>query len=216
MAPTTSVGSGDDGEGGSRARTDFWRTREVPSNELPRPVALDAVLARTDDVVVSLNGLLVYRNGVLLQLQVLVRGGSAHEPGAALHGHGDPNARMLLGVELADGRRFSSASSPGSVAPDPTAPLLTSQGGGGDARRATGGMFLTPLPPPPELRIVCAWPIHGVADTITTLPTGPILDAAARVDEVWPWEPYPDGEPVPAPAAPAGSWFSETDEPSEQ
>jgi hypothetical protein len=205
----TSAQPGDDGAGASEP-LGSWRAREVPSNEVPRSVALDVVLARNEDVVVSLNGALAYRNGVLLQLRVLLRAGTGHDPSGALLGHGDPAGRILLGVEFSDGRRSSTMSAPGMVAADPAAPLLLSQGGGGDAQQATGFMFLSPLPPPPELRLVCAWPSRGLGDTITTLPTEPILHAAARVDEVWPWQPYPHDEPPPETSLPAGSWFSET------
>jgi hypothetical protein len=93
----------------------------------------------------------------------------------------------------------------------PEQPVLADGGGGGSAREADLEMFLSPLPPPGDLLLVCAWPDLNVDETIARLPTQPILDAVQRVRVLWPPELEDDeDEPhrdPPPPPVPPDSWF---------
>ena len=184
----------------------LWRRRNVPENEAPVSVAFDATLLRTDEVAVFLSGLRVYRNGMRFTIEVRTRtrvlqGRDLHR---ALHDQGP--AALLIGIELADGRRCVYR---GRDSPDPTGPLLIARGGGGSYRSSDLGMYLSPLPPAGPTRLWCAWPWLGIGDQATLLPTDEILAAAANVIELWPWEPEEQQpEPVKAtPDIPADSWF---------
>ena len=71
-------------------------------------MAIDAVLAGDHEVVVFLSGARVFSNGVDFTLEVRARhaitDGRGHMLGG-VHGNGDPNDRLLLGIEFSDGRR---------------------------------------------------------------------------------------------------------------
>ncbi|HEX6247801.1 MAG TPA: hypothetical protein VFZ64_08035 [Nocardioidaceae bacterium] len=190
-----------------RTEDSHWRRRSVPDNEAPVSVAFDAILARNEDAAVFLSGLRVYRNGVRFTVEARTRtrlfeSGDLH---SALHDHG-PTA-VLLGIELADGRRCTHHRR---EPPDPTGPALLAQGGGGSSRSADLTMFLSPLPPSGTTKLVCAWPWLGIGDQVTLLPTDTIVAAAGDVVELWPWEPEIwRREPAPAaPDVPHDSWFS--------
>lgn len=176
---------------------------------MPASIPFDAVLLRTDDVAAFVSGLQVYRNGVRFVVEVRAR--------TALLGHGNlPSAMhergpmsLLIGVELADGRRCTHDRRGGF---DSTGPALQAQGGGGGDRSAELELFLSPIPPAGDNKLVCAWPWLGIADQVTLLPTEVIQAAAADVIELWPWAPEgrtPEPEAA-MPATPPGSWFSST------
>ena len=117
---------------------------------------------------------------------------------------------MLVGVEFSDGRRGSTIADD-LISTPADAPMLWSSGGQAGQRSASRTLFLSPLPPPGDLRLVCAWPAQGVRDTFTPLPGDRILEAARRVTLLWPWEPegHEVAEPT-YPEIPEGSWFADT------
>lgn len=167
-----------------------------PNNEMPGCVPIEAMLASSEDVAIFVCALSVYRHGVDLTVEVRARPGrpvndQADFLGSAIFGHGSEGQPLRLEVEFADGRRTSDVhvTEPSSGDPRQQQPRLWSSGGGGDDRSASASWFLTPLPPPGDLRIACAWPSRGVPETITTLSAEPILSAAARARELWPWAP---------------------------
>jgi hypothetical protein len=172
-------------------------------------VAFDAFLARNDDAAVFLSGLQVFRNGVRFAIEVRTRGHLF--PGSDLHSalHEEGPTALLLGVELADGRRCTRDHR---GVPDPSEPVLRAQGGSGGERSAELGLFLSPVPPTGTTKMVCAWPWLGVRDQVTLLPTDRILVAAASVIELWPWETasHPSRHSIARPDMPDDSWFSST------
>jgi hypothetical protein len=187
-----------------------------PDNEIPGSVAVDALLASSEDLVVFICGMSVYRDGVDFTVEVRARPGRMS--GASLHeamvwpGAGED--RLLLGVEFDDGRRCTNVPRehpPPSGTTSADQPALWSSGSGGRLRTAYASWFLYPLPPPGDLRIICAWPAAGISETVTTLSADAILRAADRARELWPWEPEPTVvEPEPGPPdIPAGGWFAE-------
>lgn len=84
------------------------RRRQRRADEVPVTVAVDAVLAESEDLVVCLSGVRVFTTGLDLRLMAMARTADARHRraglGGALFGHGDPQDRLLLGVEYADGR----------------------------------------------------------------------------------------------------------------
>ncbi|MDX6325561.1 MAG: hypothetical protein QOK15_1915 [Nocardioidaceae bacterium] len=124
---------------------------------------------------------------------------------SVLHDRGPTS--LLIGIELADGRRCTHERRGMS---DPTGPALSSQSGGGSSRRASLDLFLSPLVPAGDNKILFAWPWLGITDQVMLLPTEAIRAAAANVVELWPWEPEsqePERQAAP-PNTPADSWFS--------
>jgi hypothetical protein len=207
------AGGGEDDEE-RRHREAVWRRRRRPENEVPGSLAVDAVLVADDEVVVFISGVRAFSNGLDITLEVRVRHASTDERGdmlAGVHGHGDPSDRLLLGVELSDGRRCTNLDPLDLDGSDSTErPMLTPGGGSSNARSGDFTLFLSPLPPPGDLRIVCAWPKRGLAETITVVSADDILEAAQRARVLWPWEPEP--EPVwsvKPPEVPKGGWFAD-------
>lgn len=209
----TVAGSGGD----DKAHREFeaaWRRRQRPENEVPVSVAIDAVLADDQDVVVFISGARVFSNGVDFTLEVRARHGTNDGRGGMLvgvHGDGDPSNRLLLGVELSDGRRCTNIGAYTADFHDSAdRPLLTPGGGSGGTRASDISLFLSPLPPPGDLRVVCAWPKFGLHEKITVLSADVIVEAAHRVRLLWPWEPEPGPEwGVKPPDVPEGGWFAE-------
>lgn len=193
--------------GGDTEHEDEWRRRAKPDNELPASVALDVVLAETDDVVISLATVEVYRNGVDLRVDVRTRGDVV----AGATNGGFVGDEVLVGVEYADGRRATNLPMwPRPAVPSATEAQLATSGGSGGRRAADLRLYLTPLPPPGTLTIVCAWPQRGIPERVTVIDAEPLREAAGRVRELWPWEPYREQRPPEPPPAPPGGWFEET------
>jgi hypothetical protein len=202
------------------------RRWQEPDNEVPGSAAVDALLAATDDLVVFICGMSVFRHGVDFTVEARARPGhSFADRGISLEDAmgpvGEAGNRLLLGIEFADGRRCSNVERepskdflrrfPTGVDPSSDQPSLWSKGGGSGSRSMSVSWFLAPLPPPGDLRIICAWPAAGLPETATTLSTDAILQAASRARELWPWEPEPKvfkPAPVPPPI-PEGGWFDE-------
>lgn len=195
-----------------REDPEAWRGRQRPDNEVPGSVAFEAVLGESEDLAIFVCGLSVYRNGVELALEVRARpsyADSRHDESEFLGG-AVVRGGLLLGAEFADGRRCSNLPGRREKPLRLDQPVLWSDGGGGGGRSAAVSWFLSPLPPPGELRIICAWPGRGIPESITTLPAEPILAAAARARELWPWQPErQERSRIPRTEVPAAGWFAE-------
>lgn len=199
----------DEGDFNANDQESLWRRRDVPENEAPVSVAFDAILARNDDAAVFLSGLQVFRNGVRFAIEVRTRSRlfAGSDLRSALHEQG-PTV-LLLGVELADGRRCTRDHRRVS---DATEPILRAQGGSGGERSAELGLFLSPVPPAGATKMLCAWPWLGLREQLTLLPTDRMLAAAASVIEFWPSETasQPSRHSIARPDLPDDSWFSST------
>lgn len=190
-----------------------WRRRQRPDNEVPASVAFDAVLVDTDTLVIFLSGLRVYTGGVefVLQLRAAPTGSEDEDEylGHLLHGHRGADG-LLIGIEFGDGRSCANVGTLQERSTDESSPMLHSGGGGGGARAADASYFLSPLPPPGDLKLVTALPDRGVAESTVLLPTEAILDAASRARVLWPWEPQrrPRRKPRRPQLEPDG-WFAQ-------
>ena len=157
-----------------------------PENEIPATVAFDARLFSTDDLALFVAGVHVYSTGIEVRLELRARA-SQEDLFDAFHRRGYDG--LLVGVEFADGRRGSNAGwVTGSDSLAGGVWVFPGGGGGGD-RAVDAEFFIAPLPPPGPLRVVCAWPQHGITDQVTELPGEQIAAAAARVQQLWPRQP---------------------------
>jgi hypothetical protein len=171
----------------------------------------------------GLDGATVFSTGVLLR--IVVRRRRDDEPdrpedlvSLAHGGHLPPTdgRQLMLGVELADGRRAAVLGDPWfrHLSEDDSLDVaLVSQGAGGGGRTYDATYWLTVVPPAGDLRVVCAWPAFGIPETVTVLDAGPLVEAVARVVELWPVEPAQAQEREPRrPARPvvaSGGWFEQ-------
>jgi hypothetical protein len=192
------------------------RRMSAPENEIPVAVPLNVVVARTDEVAVALLGLQVFTTGLSFDLALRKRSGrNGRELNEVLFDHGPHRpGGLMLGIELADGRRQSNVPGPG-AGHDPwprsdTDIVFHSGGGGGGDRAVDQSWWLSPLPPEGPLTLVVRCDALGIGETTTVIDATPISRAAAGVVTLWPWTPPDQGEyePPPPPDLPPGSWFA--------
>ncbi|MGV9822968.1 hypothetical protein [Nocardia xishanensis] len=182
--------------------------RSKPSNQIPAVLAVERILARTDDLAVALVGARVYRAGVELAIEIFTR--RRRVPVPDMFGGGHPDAaksQLLLGIGFADGR---TATNVGRTWDGPAgAPVLSMGSASSTNTRATATFYLTPLPPPGPLSIVIAWPALDLAEHRVELDTENIRLAAERATILWPegTEPVFCDKPPALPQLARGSWF---------
>lgn len=178
----------------------------APRNELGAPVPLRLVLGRTDQVAIAVVGVTAFSTGVTLTLAIRsrsLRGDENLDPEPAVFPFGHPAMRRQLagelppellrfGVQFADGSKATTVDGgrwgPG-VAPGksaPAGPILSSSGGGGGEGEWDADYWLWPLPPPGTLTFAVEWPSKGIELTMQEVDAGPILEAAATSEALWP------------------------------
>ncbi len=164
-----------------RYRTPAWIG---PADDvIPATVPLEVVLARTDDVLVWLGGVVAYDEGFAFDVRTVTRR-RRDAPRDPFDMHGfrrDPQA-LRFGVQFADGRKAADemfARGPGGL-------VLTSMGGGGGGANWQQGYWVHPLPPPGPLTFVCAWPAFGIDEARTEVDAELVLEASRRAFVVWP------------------------------
>jgi hypothetical protein len=200
------------GSGGRVPDQQQARRMNPPDNEIPVGVALNVVLARTDQVAMALVGAQVYSTGVSLGLAVHCRpavlAGRRHLP-ELVFAHGDAPS-LLLGLELADGRRISNLDQFRGI-PAAGELFFHPAGGGGGRLSVEQSWWLSPVPPAGPLQVVVRCEPLGIQETRTVLDAGPLAAAGAGVVELWPWEPPPEMRPREDRPIPPGSWFADGD-----
>ena len=125
------------------------------------------------------------------------------------HGRGQLDARfapegLRWGVGFADGRTVTTQDeSPWARAGDLLAaevrnPVLEGVGRPDVFMDSWSRDFwLWPLPPRPAFRVAVEWPARGIAETVTGLPSEPLLEASRRARPLWP---SPPASPVSRPS----------------
>ncbi len=124
------------------ART-AWRPVGPPANEIPRTVAVDRPLGRGPNAALFIASAQAYSGGVQFTVMVRLRRSNNDQPlnlmtqfmGGPTRETIDPDGRLLIGVELPDGRRAVMANGlrppgPTDEAADPAALTLSWTPGG--------------------------------------------------------------------------------------
>jgi len=223
MAQHSMPGGPNDGPGALPARP-----LEPPHNEVPYTVPAQVMLAHTDELAVFVSELSVYSTGLTFALRLAQHSSFAdqHLLDAWLRPpHLVGKDRPWFGVEYADDR-FTVHDS--WAADDPAVatlaevakrrgdrwPVLKPMGGRGRTGRYEVDFFLSPLPPPGDLRFVFAWPSRDLAESSAIVDADEIARAAGRVRQLWPRRPEPElappepgDRPRPTPP-PATGWFA--------
>jgi hypothetical protein len=193
-----------------------------PSNELPVPVPVSVVLARTDDVAVALVGVQAYTSGISFTLSVRLRHSRVLPGRRDLHElvggwSARTEGRLLLGVEFSDGRAASTAGVGRSPAPGSGLgqALLVPAGGGGGELSVDHDYWLTPVPPPGPLDVVLACAGLGIEETTVQLDGDALVQAAARAEVLWPAAETDEPDELDEPDLPDGGWFGALRDPDE-
>ena len=173
-----------------------------PENELGVALPVRRMLFRTDDLAIALLGIVVFGNG--LELQVVLRRRAMTVEPDPMHTH--MHARRIrgseltpevfrFGIEYPDGTKVTNV---GFVFPfdggEPAGPVLMERGGGGGGRSWSFNYWLWPLPPPGPLRVVVEWPAENVPLTDAELDGSAIAEAASRVEVLWPDDDRPGSD----------------------
>jgi hypothetical protein len=192
--------SGPADEVAPRARTPHRRLPDwlqAPQERLGGIVPLSMLLTRTARVAIALDGCWAPPSGCALRVRWMLRRPDEsdrvwRELAQAAHGHfaeADPDEDLVFGVELADGRRARTVDrgGPGTTSDGPVLRFDGGSASSADEERASGerGLWLHPLPPAPTLRLVHAWRRLGVDETVTTIETAALQEAAARSQWFW-------------------------------
>jgi hypothetical protein len=145
-------------------------------------VPVRPVLARTEEVVVTLEQVEAFPTGVQFELTVVTRrpGGGIS---AALQDRSDGGIR--LSVAFPDGSKGLSHTWP-SPFENPPPPVLWMGGGGGSDTEYTAQVWLWPLPPAGPVTFALAWPDQKI-DEATVQVDGALFRAgAAEAQQLWP------------------------------
>jgi hypothetical protein len=191
---------------------EFLRRISPPENEIPVGLAVNTVLARTDDAVIALLAVRVYTTGVSFDLAVRVRAwprSTRHGLSELVFGHDAPAGRLLLGVELSDGRRASNLEGRG-PRPDSTDMVFLASGGSGGQLSVDQSWWLSPLPPEGPVRFVVSCDGLGIEETTAEVDGTALHRAAEEVVTLWPWTPpdFGDHSSPPPDDLPDDSWFA--------
>lgn len=156
----------------------------APDNEVPVTVPLDVTVVRTDDLAVFVSEARVVSTGAMLGLSMRRRG-RKREPRSGwffLDASGDERDARF-GVAFADGRRTTLDAALASESPEI---VLAGGGGGGGGRRWDLRLWLWPIPPEGPLTFAFRWLAEGIEETLVEVDSGPLREASARAEVLWP------------------------------
>lgn len=168
-----------------------------PDNALGGVAPLRFILARRDEVAVTVTDVVAYGEGFTFRVTVRRREGAfprrmfrfMHEPldrGGALR----PEF-LRLGLAFADGRKATNLQSTmhewlaARRGGPPTEPLLRQRGGQGSGTYYRFDYWAWPLPPEGALAFVCEWPSEGLPLTRHAMQAAEITRASKAVRLLW-------------------------------
>ena len=180
----------------------------APAYELPAVVQIGTFLSRTPEMVVAVKSADVYSTGCVFGVSWLIRRGSQSDedwadlqhlffqPGRGIRRGTGRQTGLMFGVQFPDGSKASTGALGPQVfmdreqQPEPPTLSLNNGGGGGgeDELAGTGTLWLRPLPPAEDLRLVAQWTDFGLAETSIMLDGGRLRDAASGSQQYWPAE----------------------------
>lgn len=167
---------------------------------LGAPVAIGALLAKTERVAVALANVSAYPNGFAFNLVIIGNPMTPRDPMSHRMGiMGGPGMRRgpRVGFEFSDGTRVAEGGPmpfPGHVMTltahkdaqgIPTQPILVSHGGGGGSDRFSMGFWCFPLPSPGPMSVYLEWEDAGISETVVTFDAAAIVDAAPNSVTLW-------------------------------
>jgi hypothetical protein len=166
-----------------------------PENELGEATPLRAVLVKRADLAIALVELVAYSRGIGGRFIIRRRDGEPRDgfshPMHLMMRRGLAGATELppellrFGVEFSDGRRATTIERFRGPREQPPEIVLMQRGGGGGGGSWEFGFWIWPLPPAGPLTFAVEWPAEGVELTTCEVDAAPILEAAARSEQLW-------------------------------
>ena len=166
---------------------------------LPGVVALELVVARTDQVAVCVSRLAGYPTGFEFELHTIAAPGQRdpdldpllfgpyrHRRPRAGTEQQLPDDMLRFGVQFADGRRATNTGGFHHSDDPPPGPVMHAGGGGGGGGDWRQSNWVWPLPPPGPVVFVCEWPAVGIPVTSAEIDAQLVLDAASRAQALFP------------------------------
>jgi hypothetical protein len=174
-------------EPGSSAVRAFPR----PSGQVPTPIAIRLMLARTSQVAVAVTGVWAFSTGfdfqVIAELRDEVPGESAASFLAGLDDEPLDEEFCRIGIQFSTGEKAAntqlSATRKGNS--DAAGPIMKVRAGGGGSLSRDWRYWVSPVPPPGPLAFVCEWPAFDIPESRTEIDAQPILDAANESIVLW-------------------------------
>jgi hypothetical protein len=185
-----------------------WVT--APRYELPAVVPVGQFLYKSHTFVIAIEAAKVYSTGCVFETSWMLRrtdqddrrwsemNAVFHRPAPHLRdGAISVDSVLLFGMQFPDGTKTSTSSlamyeqsAPLDQKPDGPVFEFRPKGGNGgdDDMSATGMLWLWPLPPAGDLRLLAQWTSMGMPESSIVLDGGRLQAAAASVQKFWPEE----------------------------
>lgn len=153
---------------------------------VPGVVPAERVIARTDDVAISLSCLWVYPAGFKFEVFVDLKDEWEElDPFLFNRRSQGKEERLLLGFEFADGATATNVSKGWGGELDSTSPLLVGKGASRSGGHSCQSFWVWPLPVTGSLEIVCEWPAAEIPLTRSELDSSAIIEAASRAQTIF-------------------------------
>ena len=184
----------------------------APRYELPPVVPVGQFIYKSPTFVMAIEAAKVYSTGCVLEMSWMLRrtdqddrrwsemNAVFHRPAPQLRdGAISVDSVLLFGMQFPDGTKATTSSlamyEQGQGAPldqEPDGPVFEFRpkggNGGEDDMSAMGALWLWPLPPAGELRLLAQWTSMGMPESSIVLDGGRLRAAAAAVQKYWPDE----------------------------
>lgn len=156
----------------------------APEGWLGGFVPVRPVLARTEEVVVTLEQFEAFPTGVRFELTVVTRRPSG---GFSAAFSGRRGGGIRLGVAFPDGSKWQGLSHPwpSLFESPPPPPVLWMGGGGGGDTEYTQQVWLWPLPPAGPVTFALAWPEQKIDEATVQVDGGLFRAGAAEAQQLW-------------------------------
>lgn len=176
-----------------------------PQDELPTVLNVAKFLHRSPNLALVVKSAEVFSTGCLFEVAWIIRRNERNdEEWSTLHssvfqhgpvrGPSGTDLQLLFGVELPDGTRARTSVFGMGAFRDPNkqpeAPALSFRGGGGsggdDELSSSGKLWLWPLPPDGEIRLLAQWKGLGIDESSIVIDASQFSAAAAGAQNFWP------------------------------
>jgi hypothetical protein len=157
-------------------------------NVLGAGVPLSILLAKTEEVAVSLGPIAAYPNGFELRVRIRLRRRDDDVHPVLMNPLRPAADSFRFGVQFSDGRKTTNAPTGFARGTEPEPPRLGMRGGSGSDGSWDSNYWIWGLPTPGPLAFVCSWAARELPETRAEIDAALVLDAVPQAIELWPDE----------------------------